>query len=140
MKAAELQAPLGDGAGRAASLPEGQPPRVGVCSRKPPDQERGLFANTSKKRGFIAARVAVGSRSGSLSAAEEACGGFVFVPGPTLLMQMPEPGASLLAAALCCSSYRFLHTQLFPALAAMSFGLNTVTNDKQFKVKCLDIG
>lgn len=117
--------------------------RVGVCSRKPPDQERGLFANTSKKRGFIATRVVVGRQSGSkpcLSAAEEACGGFVFVPGPTLLMQMLEPGASLLAAALCCGSYRFLHTRLFPALAAMSFGLNTVTNDKQFKVKCSDVG
>lgn len=49
-------------------------------------------------------------------------------------------GASLLAAALCWGSYRFLHTQLFPAWAALSFALNAVTDDKQFKVKCLDIG
>lgn len=75
-----------------------------------------------------------------LSAAEEAGRGFVFVPGLTLLMQMLEPGASLHAAALCCSSYQFLHAQLFPALAAMSFGLSTVSDDKQSKVKCLDVG
>ena len=146
MKPAVLQASLCDGAGRTTCYNPARKSnhlRVGVCSRKPPDQEGGLFVNASQKRGFIGARVVMGSQSGSepcLSAAEEACGGFVFVPGPTLLMQMLEPGASLLAAALSCSSYWFLHTQLFPALAAMSFGLNTVTNDKQLKVKCLDIG
>lgn len=124
--------------------PKGNHLRVGVCSRKPPNQEGVLFANTSKKRGFTAAWVVIGSQAGSepcRSTAEEACGGFVFVPGPMLLMQMLELGASLLAAAaLCCSSYWFLHMQLFLAFTAMSFGLNTVTNDKQFKVKCLDVG
>lgn len=38
-----------------------------------------------------------------------------------------------------CSSW-FLHTQLFPVLAAVTFGLNIVTSDNQFEVKCLDIG
>lgn len=49
-------------------------------------------------------------------------------------------GASLPPAALCCSSHRFLHTQLFPALVAMSVCLNTMRNNKQFMVKCLHIG
>lgn len=70
----------------------------------------------------------------------QAFGGFVFVPGPMLLMQMMDPGTSVLAGALCCSTYQVLHTELFPALAAMSFGLNTVTNDEHFEVTCLDAG
>jgi len=132
---------------RARDVPQPCPKasrrRAGVRRRKPPGRGRGSSANASKKRGFIAARVAVGGQTGSeprLSAAEEACGGSVFVPGPTLLMRTLEPGAALFAAAPCGSWDRFLHTQLFPALAAVSLGLNTVTNDKQFKVKCLDIG